>query len=148
MDKSPSHIVCDDSIIIDGIPLFSNLISTSLHYFSCVARVFTNYRLTFKLSSCNFFESSFEYVVYDLISDGNYPDVSKFNLLQSWPLPPHGISFLSFIDLCYFLNRYCPWFKINIKPLRKLQHLHRRNDIPIMGWTPSTIRLCRDCKTI
>ena len=56
MTNSPSNIVCDDRIIIDDILLFSNHVSTILHYFSCVARVFTKYRLFFKLVKCDFFQ--------------------------------------------------------------------------------------------
>ena len=46
--NSPSYIVCDDRIIIRDIFLLSNHVSTILHYFSCVARAFTKYRLSFK----------------------------------------------------------------------------------------------------
>ena len=54
LTNSPTKIVCNDRIIIDDIFLFSNHTPTLLYYFSCVARVFTKYRLSFKLSKCNF----------------------------------------------------------------------------------------------
>ena len=78
-----------------------------------------------------------EYIGDDLTAHSNCSATSKFGLLQSCPLPPHGISFLSFIGLCCFYNRYCPWFEANITPLRKMQRLYHRNNIPIMLWTPS-----------
>ena len=54
LSNSPTNIVCDDRIIIDDILLFSNHITILLHYFSCVAQVFTKFRLSFKLGKCDF----------------------------------------------------------------------------------------------
>ena len=94
--------------IIDDILLFSNHTSTILHYLSYDARAFTKYILSFKLNKCDFFQSRVEYVGHDLTANGNCPAASKFDLLQSWNLPPYIISLLSFIGLCCFYNRYFP----------------------------------------
>ena len=88
-----------------------------------------------------------EYVGHDLTAEGNCPAQSKLSLIQDWPLPPRGISLLSFVGLCCFYNKYCPWFETNIKPLRRFQRAYHRKDIPIMGWTPSLIKLFCNCKT-
>ena len=88
-----------------------------------------------------------EYVGHDLTAEGNCPSQSKLSLIQDWPLQPHGISLLSFVGLCCFYNKYCPWFETNIKPLRRFQRAYHRKDIPIMGWTPSLIKLFCNCKT-
>ena len=77
-DPSISKIFCDNKTIIDDTLIYSNHISTLLHYFSCVAQVFTKYRLSFKLSKCNFFLPRVEYVGHDLIASGNYPAQFKF----------------------------------------------------------------------
>ena len=98
LSDSPSTIICNDRIIVDDIILFSNHISTLLHYFSCVAQVFTKNRLSFKLSKCDFLKDRVEYVGHDLTANGNCPAA------QAWPLLPHGISLLSFIGLCCFYN--------------------------------------------
>ena len=47
----PITLICDGKIIIYDILLFSNHMPSILHYFSCVAQVFTKYRLLFKLSN-------------------------------------------------------------------------------------------------
>ena len=138
--------MCDDKIIIDDILLYSNHVLTLLHYFSCVAQVFTKYRLSFKLTKCEFFKKRVEFVGHDLTIYGNCPAASKFDLIRDWPLPPHAISLLSFIGLCSFYSRYCPWFETNIKPLRKLQRFFHRQPIPIMAWTPILITLFDNCK--
>ena len=126
-------IRCDDKIIIDDILLYSNHIPTFLHYFSCVAQVFIECRLSFKLTKCDFFKQRVEFVGHDLATYGNCPAASNCDLIKNWPLPPQGISLLSFIGLCSFYNRYCPWFETNIKPLRKLQRFFHRQPIPIMA---------------
>ena len=82
LSNSPTNIVCDDRIIIDDILLFSNHIPTLLHYFSCVAQVFTKFRLSFKLGKCDFLKQRVEYVGHDLTANGNCPAASKFSLLH------------------------------------------------------------------
>ena len=133
LTDSPTKIVCNDRIIIDDIFLFSNHTPTLLYYFSCVARVFTKYRLSFKLSKCDFFKDRVEYIGHNLTAEGNCPARSKSSLIQNWPIPLHGISLLSFIGLCCFYNKYCPWSETNIKPLWRLQRANHYKDIPIMG---------------
>ena len=142
----PDTIVCNDKIIIDDILLYSNNVDTLIHYFSCVAQVFTKYRLSFKLTKCEFLKPRVEFVGHDLTTYGNCPAASKFELIKTWPLPPHAISLLSFIGLCSFYSRYCPWFETNVKPLRKLQRAYHRQAIPILSWTPPLISLFNDCK--
>ena len=50
LDNSPSTGICDNIIIIDDVLLFYNHLLNILYYFSCVARVFTKYKLLFKLN--------------------------------------------------------------------------------------------------
>ena len=59
----------------------------------------------------------------------------------------HGITFLSFIDLCVFYSRYCPWYEINIKPLRHLQRSFHNAPIPIMVLPPSNTSIFVACKS-
>ena len=58
LDSTPVTIICNDKIIIDDILLYSNNVNTLIYYFSCVAQVFTKYRLSFKLTKCDFFQTS------------------------------------------------------------------------------------------
>ena len=146
-DSVTVTIICNDKIIIDVILLYSNNINTFIHYFSCVSQVFTKYRLSFKLTKCNFFKPRVKFVGHDLTTYGNYPAASKFDLIKHWPLPPHAISLLSFIELCSVYIRYCLWFETNVKPLRKLQRECQCQPIPILAWNPTLIPLFHDCKT-
>ena len=97
-----SKIVHGSRIVIDDILLYSTNIHTFIRYFSCVARVFARYQLSFKLSKCNVFNPRVEYLGYDLTSRVNCPAQSKLDLLKEWTLPDHGTPLLSFIGLCTF----------------------------------------------
>ena len=99
MTNTSSHILCDNRIIIDDILLFSNHVSSILHYFSCVARIFTKYRLSFKWNKCDFFQPRVKYVDNDLTAHNNCPTASKFDSLQNWPSHP--------IESCVYLSSVC-----------------------------------------
>ena len=143
----PSTLICDEKIIMDDILLYSNHIPSLIHYFACIAQVFTKYRLSFKLSKCDFFKLRVEFVGHDLTALGNCPVQSKFQLIDQWPLLTTGTSLLSFIAICIFYNRYCPWFETNIKPLRRIQRSYHHTSIPLMVWSPTLISLFFQCKT-
>ena len=100
---TPTHskIVHDSRIVIDDILLYSTNIHTLIRYFSCVAKVFVRYRLSFKLSKCKFFNPCVEYLGHDLTSRGNCPAQSKFGLLKEWTLPDHWTPILSYPSLDY-----------------------------------------------
>ena len=103
--------------------------------------------IVYLLSSQNvIFKPWVEFVGHDLTTYGNCSAESKFELIKHWPLPPHAISLLSFIELCRFYSRYCPWFETNIKPLRKLQWTFYHQPIPLLSWNLSLIALFNDCK--
>ena len=120
------NIYCNSKTIIDDILLYSNHILTLLHFFSCVVQVFTKYRFSFKLNQCDLFLPCVKYVGYDLIAGGNFPVQSKFQLINNWNLPPHGVSLLSLIGLWALYRNYVPWFESNIKQLRRLQRVYHR----------------------
>ena len=81
-DNVSNTLICNDKIIIDDGLLYSNHVPSLLHYFSCVIQLFTKYRLSFKLTKCDFFKPRVEFVGHDLTTYGNYPIESKFDLIQ------------------------------------------------------------------
>ena len=83
LSDSPSTIICNNRIIIDDILLFSNHTPILLHYFSCIAQVFTKFRLSFKLSKYDFLKDRVECVGHDLTTNGNCPAASKFSLFRT-----------------------------------------------------------------
>ena len=81
-DNVPNTLICNDKITIDDILLYSNHVPSLFHYLSCVIQVFTKYRLSFKLTKCDFFIPRVEFVGHDLTTNGNCPAKSKFDLIQ------------------------------------------------------------------
>ena len=143
----PTTIICDDKFIMNDILLFSNHNPTLLHYFSCIFQVFTKYRLSSKLSKCDFLKPRVECFGNDLTTLGNCLAQFMFQLIEEWLLPTIGTSLLSFIRLCTFYTATPPWFETNIKPLRKLQWSFHHAPLPIMTWSPHTISLFNCCKS-
>jgi hypothetical protein len=66
-----------DRVIVDNILLFAVDKVELLDYLECVLEVCQKYRLSLKLSKCDFLKERIEYVGHDLTSDGNCPSKSK-----------------------------------------------------------------------
>lgn len=132
--------------IIDDILVWTSHLRLTILYFRCVCMVFEKYRVSFKLKKCEFLKDRTEYVGYDVLSSGNSPAQSKFDMINDWPLPTTGQSLHSFIGLVNFYHRFAPYLEIRLKPLRKLCKSYFRKDIPIMAWTQDLIQLFADIK--
>ena len=91
IDTSLFTLFCDEKIVMDNILLFYNHIPIRIDYFSCIAQVFTKFRLSFKLSKCEFFKHSAEFVSHDHTTVKNFPVEFKFQLIEKCPLPKTGI---------------------------------------------------------
>ena len=70
------------------------------------------YRVSFRLDKCEFLSSRIEYVGHDILTHGNCPTQSKFDLINDWPTHTNGQAFL--------YHRYAPYMRIRLKLLRKL----------------------------
>jgi len=97
--------------------------------------------VSLKLGKCDFLKSRFEYVGHDITADGNCPASSKFDLVNDWNLPSNGQGLRSFVSLCNFYHKFCPWFEVSVKPLRSLISEFHRQLIPTDRWTPDLLSL-------
>ena len=93
--------------------------------------------MSFNPKKCEFFKKRIEWIGHDIITRGNCPDQSKFNMLTDWPQPTTGESLSSFNGLVTFYSKYIPWFETDIQPLRALQRKYHRQPIPLIQWTPT-----------
>ena len=84
--------MCDASIIIDDILLFSNNIPTILHYLSFVAQLFIKYSLFFKLSKYEFFKPRVYYVAMISLLMETIPSLLDFLCFNTDPF--HSIVFI------------------------------------------------------
>ena len=81
--RSIAKIFCNSKTNIDATLIYSNNITTFLHYCSYVVQVFTKYRLSFKVSKCDVFLSRIEYYGHALTADSNCPIQPKFDLIKN-----------------------------------------------------------------
>jgi hypothetical protein len=146
--RHPNAEHSGDRVIIDDILLFAIRLLDLLNYLECVLIICQKYRLSLKLSKCDFLKDRVDYVGHDLTSEGNYPSKSKLDMINDWPLPATGQEALhSLIQLCNFYNKYCPWLELKLKPLRRIIKLYHRQTIPAVVWTPAFRLLFAGVKT-
>ncbi len=100
-------------------------------------QIFLKYRLSLKMSKCEFLKSHVDYVGQDLWPDGNSPAQSKFSMITNWPTPRTLDSLHSFMSLCNFYAKYCPYFEVNLTPFCTLLKTGTQRDtkIPTEPWT-------------
>jgi hypothetical protein len=70
-----------DRVIINDILLCVVDLPELLNYLECILFVCQKYRLSLKLSKCDFLKERVEHVGHDLTSEGNFPLQSKFNMI-------------------------------------------------------------------
>ena len=133
--------------IIDDVLCWSTSPNTLLAYFQCICEIFVKYRASFRLDKCKFFMDHVEYIGHDLTPAGNCPAQSKFDLINNWPLPSNRLNLHSFLGLCSFYSKYCPWFEVDVTPFRALIHHYRHKPIPITEWTTDNRNLFHTLKT-
>jgi len=102
--------------------------------------------VTFQLKKCELLKDRIEYVGHNITPDGNCPALSKFDLINDWPLPKTSQALVSFIGLLTFYCVYCPWFEIRVKPLRALERAYHRKAIPPSKWTKPLTDLWNELK--
>ena len=72
------------------------------------------YRVSFKLSKCEFFYNFFEYVGHVIIVGGNTIDQSKYDLINYWSTPTMGDGMYSFVSLFKYYNKFYPMFQFRV----------------------------------
>jgi hypothetical protein len=133
-------------LVIDDILLVSNNPDVLVRLFRHVCTAFVTYRLSFKLTKCDFFLHRLEFLGIDLSKAGNLPAQSKFNLINNWPLPATSQSLHSFISLCGFYRQWLPMYELRIAPFRRIISQHKHSRIPQLAWTPDIIALFEGLK--
>ena len=69
-------------VIIDDLKIRSTSLSLGLLLLECYFRIYLKYRVTLKLSKCNFLFDRFEFVGHDILSTGNTTAGSKYDLIN------------------------------------------------------------------
>ena len=126
MRNSNEVHITGSSVIIDDLLLRSTSVPLCLLLLECYFRIYFKYCTTLQLPKCEFFQSRFEFVGHDILSNGNTTAQSKYSTINDWPLPQTGDSLHSFVSLCNFYQKFLPLFEAKAAPLRSLytRHLH------------------------
>jgi len=126
--------------IVDDLLVWSTTIADLLLKLECILIICIKYRLSLKLSKCDFLKRRFEFVGHDIQPDGNSPAQSKFDLINDWPLPTTVQSLHSFTSLCNFYHKFVPWFEKAARPFRLIiKNLARNARLDHTIWTPDLI---------
>ena len=70
-----------NTIVINDIFLYSNIINTLLCYFNCLAKAFVKYRMGLKLNKFGFFKPRGEYIRYHLTQNEISSTETKLHLI-------------------------------------------------------------------
>ena len=105
-------LIAGTKVIIDDILVWCLEKDLLLIYFECICAVFRKYRVSFRLEKCKFLKSRVEYVGHNILATGSCPALSKYNIIDTWPLPKSGQSLFSFIGLVNFYHRYAPYMEL------------------------------------
>jgi len=107
----------------------------ALLYMECQLRVCQSQNLSLSLKKSHIFPKRFEFVGIDVDATGNWPAMSKHQLLQHWPLPIIVRDVAKFVGFMQFYSRFIPNFEVRIAPLRELL-LHEYTEALGAKWTP------------
>lgn len=146
MASSDQTHTTGSAVIIDDLLLRSTSKSLLLLLLECFCRVYLKYRVTLKISKCDFMQEKFEFVGHDVLSTGNTAASSKYDRISSWKLPTSSDGLHSFVALCNFYNRFLPLFEMKVAPLRNLYMRYLHKAIPSNEWTPERKTLFESLK--
>jgi hypothetical protein len=104
-------------IIVNDIVSWAESQTCALAYMRCLLKVCQAYNLSPNLCKSHFFPPCFEFVGIDVCSDGNCPEKSKHQLLETWPAPEIVRNVVKFFGFCKFYSHFIPNFEICVAAL-------------------------------
>ena len=75
-------LVLGSRAIIDDILLWCKCAKLLSTYFEYACKVFLKYHVSLQLYTCKFIKPRVEYVGYNILTNGNCPDASKFIMIN------------------------------------------------------------------
>ncbi|CAH2207715.1 jg2951, partial [Pararge aegeria aegeria] len=104
-----------DDVIIPSKTIeegFQRLIST--------LELFRKAGLTLKLSKCNFFKESIDYLGFEVCENGIRPGKNKIAAVENFPVPTDQHKLRQFLGLASFFRRFIRGFSMIAQPLTRL----------------------------
>jgi hypothetical protein len=108
------------NIIVDDIFSYAKTLTIALIYMECQLKVAQSQNLLLSLQKSFIFPKRVKFVGIDVCQDGNWPAMSKHQLLVHWPTPVIVRDVAKFVGFLQFYSRFIPNFKVRILPLRNI----------------------------
>jgi hypothetical protein len=131
-----SGLVIDNNtntkIIVDDILSWEKSLEAALLYIECQLWVCLAYRLSLSFLKSHIFPKHFEFIGIDVCSDGNFPAMSKHQLLEHWPQPETVCDVAKIFGFAQFYSKFIPQ---RIAPLCNLTTNFEYMDPVTPHWT-------------
>ena len=86
----------------------------------CQLQVAQSKNLSLSLKKSSIFPKRVEFVGIDVCPDGNWPAMSKHQLLIHWPTPVVVRNIAKFVGFVQFYSCFIPNFEVRITPLHEI----------------------------
>jgi hypothetical protein len=94
----------NNNIIADNIFSYAKTLTSTLTYMECQLRVAQLQNLLLSLKKSSIFPKRVEFVGIDVCPDGNWPAMSKHQLLIHWPTPVVVRNIAKFVGFLQFYS--------------------------------------------
>jgi hypothetical protein len=118
-------------VYLDDILIFSKNEKEHEEHLRYVLQKLKEHRLFAKMTKCEFFKSSVQFLGHVASKDGVSVDPTKVKAIQEWPVPRNQSELRSFLGLATFYQKYAKRFSHTAAPLTEL--LKKESDFI---WTP------------
>jgi hypothetical protein len=118
-------------IYLDDILIYSKTKEEHESHLKTVLDILRRHQLYAKLSKCDLFKTSVEFLGHVLSSDGIRPDPRKVDAVSSWPKPTSITELRSFLGLANFYRKFMKDYAKLAAPLHELL----KKDASLDAWT-------------
>src|SRR3954447_21463224 len=109
-------------VYIDDILIYSQDEQEHAEHLRQVLHLLRQHQLYGKISKCEFFKKSVEYLGHIISSDGISTDPKKVEVVKKWPQPKNLKDLQSFLGLCNYYRRFILDYSQVAAPLTDLTH--------------------------
>lgn len=112
-----------DTIVVnylDDIVLLSHNIPEGLELLESVLKLFQSANLKLNLKKCKFFETTIEYLGYEINEFGIKPGERKISAVKHFPTPTNVHEVRQFLGLCAYFRKFVQNHAIIVQPICQL----------------------------
>lgn len=107
-------------IYLDDILVPSSTVQEGLDVLEKVLKIFQEANLKLNIKKCKFFETSIEYLGYEISENGVKPGKQKINAVLNFPEPKSVHEVRQFLGLCSYFRKFVKNHAIIVHPISQL----------------------------